>query len=69
MSVGNFHLSFQVEDKCSGELDFFLSVAFVSFCEESLRGQFVPPEKEGKEDCTRTLLTHFFANDLLQLVT
>ena len=36
---------------------FFLSVAFVCFCEESLRGQFVPLEMEGKEECT--LLTHF----------
>lgn len=37
-------LSFRVEDKCCGELDFFLSVAFVSFCDESLRGQCVPLE-------------------------
>lgn len=38
---------------------FFLSVAFICFCEESLRGQFVPLEMEGKEECTCRLLTHF----------
>lgn len=38
---------------------FFLPVSLISFCKESLRGQFVPLEMERKEQCMHTMLTYF----------